>query len=403
MYKYFKELDNPNGFMTLCNNDNLPKIVSLYQFNLRDLPIEVLENLRHILTNIPTIDFLASQLQFIFISYENQVIYGDFLNYQGDNSLVLKMLKEKVNITNNDLLDLLNIYQNYISFLIPLYPEHKDYLNGLNKRIKKVIKFMESKCWIEIPVKPLEQVIWPNNWFITPNGYLYNACTGGKKSGSLFWTLYNIFETLKENKNVIEKFEEYITKLNLVIRDIESGEFVTFEQFYYYTDFTRFPFSQTPELQFLNCSTVYNLVNNTIENITGICYQKNIKTIVLGYLNAQLVLYKYYLYLYKQISYSPNYHNLIGYLKQSESDILLKFCGFHRIDPSLERTIITSSFDNLSDFSSYEENGWTIKVIPSIKYDKEEDAFIEGDLNTSKDKKKYVFLKTQQPEKLKGI
>lgn len=45
MCKYFRELDNPNNFMTLCHNDNLPKMVPLYQFNF----IDVLENPRYIL------------------------------------------------------------------------------------------------------------------------------------------------------------------------------------------------------------------------------------------------------------------------------------------------------------------------------------------------------------------
>ncbi len=387
MYKYFKELDNPNDFTTLCKNDNLSEMVPLFNLYLKDLPIEVLENLKHVFAELSTIDLLVSQLPFIFIPDEKQYIYGDFQNYQADNSPFLETIKKKIDITNNDLLDLLNIYKKYIFFLVFFYPEHKDYLNGLNRRIEKALKFIETKSWIEIPVKPFEQIIWPNNWYITPNGYLYNACRGGKKSGSLFWTLYDIFETLEKNKNVIKNFKEHITKLKFSIKNIENGGFVTFEQFYNYTSFTRFPFSQIQGLQVLDNSIIYDLEKNTTEYIMGICCQKNIKTIVLGYLNAQLALYEYYLHLYKQISSSPNYPNLIGDLRQYESDILLKFCGFHHIEPSLKKTIITSSIDNISSFSIYEENGWTIKVISPIKYDKEEDAFVERDLNVKVKKK----------------
>lgn len=391
MYKYFKELDNPNDFTTLYKNDNLPERILLFQQYLKDLPTEVLENLKYVLTNLSVIDLLVSKLQFILIPDEKQNEYYDFQNYQGDNEPFLETIKKKIDVTNNDLLDLLSIYKKYISYMIYFYPEHKDFLNGLNERTKKAIKFIETKSWIEIPVKPIEQVIWPNNWYITPNGYLYNACTGGKKSGSLYWTLYTIFGTLKENKSVIEKFNEHIAKLSLEIRNIENRKFVTVEQFFYYTDFTRFPSSEIPGLQVLDNSIIYDLENNTTEVIIGICCQKNIKTIVLGYLNAQLSLYEYYLQLYKQISSSPNYPDLIGNLGKNESDRLLKFCGFHRIEPSLRKTITTSSIDNISNFSAYEEKGWTIKTIPPIKYDEEEDTFIEKEIPVKVKKNIFIY------------
>ena len=65
------------------------------------------------------------------------------------------------------------------------------------------------------------------------------------------------------------------------------------------------------------------------------------------------------------------------------SDILVRYCKFHKISSVLDKTIISSSI-NLNGFINYLENDWSLMIVPTIRKDYDDlylhlvyDSFIE--------------------------
>lgn len=342
MCPYFYELDKKDQFMTYYQNDELPKQVPLFQYPIGSISIDQLSELKQVLKILPMIDLLITELTRLWIPEEKQEVYAEFLNFKADNEPVALYVQRKIDITNNDLLDLLEIYSRYVSFLMYFFKEEN--LKTISKLLKSTIKWVEGMCWIEIPVQKNKPQLWPDNWYITPNGYLYNACQNGKKTGGLFWTFQSILD-ISKTENAKELLEQKIESLKKHIASLEARDYVTFFEYEPYMDYTPFPFSNMQED--LGCS-----------------YQKNIKLLVLGHLNAELCLYEQYLNLYEKNK--GCIRSLLPGIDQTEEDVLVGICAFHRVEPTEEKIITTSSENAFEQLFNYQQNGWTIRVISPI-------------------------------------
>lgn len=347
MYPYFYELEKKGQFVTYCQSMEKVKEVPLFQYPIQSISINQLSELKQVLEILPTIDLLLARLKVLLVPNEKQEAYTDFLNYDADNRSVIQSIKGKIDITNNDLLDLLKIYLEYVSFLMLFF--QKENLQAISKLLKSTIKWVEGMCWIEIPVQKTKEQLWPDNWYITPNGYLYNACKNGKKTGGLFWTFHSI-SSMIEKLNSKKLFQKKIEELKRHIASLESRDYVTFFEYEPYRDYAPFPFSSMPNIQ--------------SEEELGCSYQKNLKILVLGYLNAELCIYEHDLKLYEEKQ--GKIEILFPDINHTEEDILIQIYGFHRVEPIKERTITTLSETSLELLGKYQQQGWTIRIVPSI-------------------------------------
>ena len=70
---------------------------------------------------------------------------------------------------------------------------------------------------------------------------------------------------------------------------------------------------------------------------------------------------------------------LIEMTNNDIGDILVRCCGFHKVESTQTKTITTSLINYESEFSDYINNGWTIRFIPPIIINKDKKNIEEYD------------------------
>ena len=230
--------------------------------------------------------------------------------------------------------------------------------------------------------------MWPNAWYITPNGYLYNTGSGHNE-GNLKYPLYNIYNCLKQNREV-PNINHYQHIANILKRG-----YITYNEFEYYSNLMyKLPTIITPEVEhdresykkFLEMSKeeMGNLINYSKIKQPSIerSYQKNLITLIIGHLAAESSLYSSF------NKINESYHkekivNKLQYLTNNDiGDILVRFCGFHKIESTVDNTITTSSLNGITEFSEYLHKGWNLHIIPKIIYDRQEDELFSMNFNS---------------------
>lgn len=350
MIKYFKELDNRDYYLALVNvEDNGRKQVFDYK-----IPLSFFEKYSDIFRYG---DFFANIFnRFDINEWFHKNFYRDyesacdalseFESIKEEINWILEDYK-KININSNDIESYLYLLKRISLLFTDLLSYNNEFYLMFNQKIKNALKDLENIKTIEYKPNKVDNIYQPDAWYITPNGFLYNAGKYGHKSRDLTFNYKRIISYIRSN-NCFENHEisdKYFKEANI----IKSNGYVTANQFQTFLNYI----SQPAYLEKINDVFVTR--------------DKNINQLVIGIVNAQGCLYKFFEDL---CIYTDNpileIKKLIEMTNNYLGDILVRCCGFHKVESTQEKTITTSLVDYESQFSEYINNGWTIKFIPPI-------------------------------------
>ncbi len=399
MYEYFSELETLSNFKTYLLRETFDKNQDC---SIREIPFstELLKQLETLFPKLNKIDKLIIALDenlfsktpnYNLFSHGSLLNYGHFFQKRDETYYQTHYdLKENIKLTSWDLYLLLNEMLLYMPFLTSFYPDYQDFFLNTQKEIQKILVTLNLKSTIKNSPKSNGKVlIWPNAWYITPSGYLYN--TGfGHTHGNLKYQLNMImYESLKQNKKVPN------INNNQHINDILKRGYITYSEFEHYSHLMyKLPTIITPEVEHdRECyKNMLKMSKEKIENLIHSSkikwphqersYQKNLITLIIGHLAAESSLYSSF----SRINESCHKKEIIEKLQtltaNDISDVFVRFCGFHKIESTIDHTITTSSLNGIVEFSEYLKKGWNLHIVPKIIYDKYNDELSQLDFNS---------------------
>ena len=398
MYKYFHELENLKSFKTYLirksfdkeqdlsikniffSDSLLKKLSELFpKINIVDKLIIALNE--ELITNTPTYNLLPYDTWFNMecFFYDKDEYYLESNHY----------LREKIDLTSWNLQYTLEKISKMISYLINFYPNYKEFLLNTQKEIKIILNEIEIKSTIKISSKSNgDTVNWPNAWYITPNGYLYNTGLGHQTGNLIYSFCYVICDYLKHNKNIPNI--SYYSKINNILKRgyITYGEFQNYSHLAY-----NLPTIITPEVEhdivrYKNILKMNDKEYNKAKNDPEFkwpeperSYQKNLITLIIGHLAAETSLYSSFIKLNESLYKNKLIAQLNTLAMNDLKDILIRFSGFHKIESTVDNTITTCSLNGITEFSEYLKKGWNLHIIPGIIYDKNLAKLVEVDFN----------------------
>lgn len=223
--------------------------------------------------------------------------------------------------------------------------------------------------------------IWPNSWYITPNGYLYNS--GGEESHKEGNLVYPYDKVKKAINNEIDIIYDFIgnpieNTLNNIpytiptgpsledIKQILNRGYITYGELIFYTNkIGYFPDGITKD--------------DMMEDISN---QESLIKIVVGHMAAASSFYS----AFTKLNATQNPIESLKTLKEVTAndldDILVRFCGFHKISYQDKKTITTTSYEIESIFREYLNQGWNVELVPKIYYDKHDKEIKETNLDS---------------------
>ena len=396
MYKYFVELEKLKDFKTYLIRESFNKNQDLHISNSA-FTEDFLKRLNKIVSKIIIIDELIMALNESLIIKENDLLpFEDQLGiiefFQYREEIYFKshhILKEKINLTFNDLKFILKNLYYIINYLVIFYPNYKDFLLKTQQEIKTLSDEMEMKTVIKLPSKSDAVIVtWPNSWYITSNGYLYNSGLGHKR-GNLNYSYYDICDSLKHNKNIpsINYYQH--------INDILKRGYITYDEFQTYSNLMyKLPTVFTPEIEqeLMRYKNILEMDKEEYKKMSTSeiewpqierSYQKNLITLIIGHLAAETSLFSSFIKINESLHKNEIITQLNHLTMNDLRDVLVRFSGFHKIESSIDNTITTSSLNGITEFSEYLKRGWNLQIIPRIIYDKNEDKLVEMDFNSS--------------------
>ncbi len=396
MYKYYSELENLREFKTFLVRENLSKEQDLFIHNI-SFSDNLLKRLGNLFPKLNKIDEWIMALNEDLISKvpEHKFLSYDATFFQWREERYFEShydLRENISLTSWNLQCVLRDIDSSIHDLVEFYPFYKKFLLSTQKEIQMVLNEIEIKSTVKIPPKSDRVIVeWPNSWYITPNGYLYNTGgAGGHKEGNLVYPFYyDICNLLKQNKRVPDK-NHYNH-----IRDILKRGYVTYGEFQYYSHLMyRFPTVITPEVidDIKRYKSILEMSGDEYKKMITSSefewpqpersYQKNLITLIIGHLAAETSLYSSFV----RMSESCHKKELITQLRQLTRndirDVLVRFCGFHKVESIVDNTITTCSLNGITEFSEYLKRGWNLHIIPRIVYDECMDKLSEMDFSS---------------------
>lgn len=351
MIKYFKELDNRDDYyLALVNvEDNGRKQLFDYK-----IPLSFFEKYSDIFrygdffVNIfNRFDINEWFHKNFYRDYESACdALSEFESIKEEINWILEDYK-KININSNDIESYLYLLKRISLLFTDLLSHNSEFYLTFNQKVKNALKDLENIKMIEYKPNKVDNIYQPDAWYITPNGFLYNAGKYGHKSRDLTFNYKRIISYIRSN-NRFENHEisdKYFKEANM----IKGNGYVTADQFQTFLNYI----SQPAYLEKINDVFVTR--------------DKNINQLVIGIVNAQGCLYKFFEDL---CIYTDNpileIKKLIEMTNNYLGDILVRCCGFHKVESTQEKTITTSLVDYENQFSEYINNGWTIKFIPPI-------------------------------------
>jgi hypothetical protein len=199
-----------------------------------------------------------------------------------------------------------------------------------------------------------ENYIIPNCYYINPKGVLYN-CFGnqGHKEVNMVYTYMLIKDAFydiryisissdgkisleRELRIELEKYKRIITTNSITRDDVFS---------YLHMD----------------CCDLDNQL--LINNITGI-------------ISSKICLLEYFINIKNKYKYSLKdiMNEIVLQSNDDINDVLVRLCGFHKIETIVDKIITTSSLD-LNQFLNYLDNDFNIYIIPEIVIDHKSDEY----------------------------
>ncbi len=402
MYKYFSELEKLRDFKTYLVREFFDKAQDLLISNITfsDTLLKKLSNLFPKLNKIDKLivalneDLMMKTPEYNLLPYEVWMDNGEFFQHRDEYYFESHHnLSEKIDLTSWNLQCLLREISYSINYLVDFYPNYKEFLLSTQKEIKMLSNEIEIKSMVKIPPKNDGIIVnWPNSWYITPNGYLYNTGFGHKRGNLVYSLYYDIYNFLKHNERVPNI--NYYRHINNILKRgyITEGEFQDYSHLIY-----KLPTIITPEVEhemerYKNMCRIRKESEKKYKKMisssefkwpeTERSYQKNLITLIIGHLAAETSLYSSFVRMNKSC-YKNEILTQIRHLTMNDiSDVLVRFSGFHKIESIVDNTITTSSLNGITEFSEYLKRGWNLHIIPRIVYDEVEDKLSEMDFNS---------------------
>lgn len=199
--------------------------------------------------------------------------------------------------------------------------------------------------------------IIPNSYYINSKGFLYNS--------------------LSENGEYHKG-----TKLIYPYNDIKSS--------FYGEKFCRLDGLHTIILEDKLQSAIetYNRIisDNAFDSFDVKCYINMLCTdyndpllmkLMLGIITSKIALLEKFIEIKNtSVDHKKIMDKIIEESNDDISDILVRLCGFHKIESQVDRTITTSSL-NINDFKNYLDRDFKLTIIPPILFNREYDDLYE--------------------------
>lgn len=357
MIKYFKELDNrENYYLPLVDiQDHGKKEIFDYQIPLSFIEkysdvFKTSESLVNIYKNFDIDKWFHENM---YIDYENACsVSSTFESINEEMHWILEDYKE-INVSSKSIECYFNLIKRLSLLFTDLFPKNKSYYDNFYNILKQATEELSEIHTISYVPDKRDNIYQPNAWFITPNGYLYNPGRDGHKSRDFTFLCNRLKcdimdnEVLPENKKTSKRY------LNMA-RDIEEKGYITAGQFKTFLNYISQP--------------VY------LDSINGIpiTREKHIVDIVVGIIMAHSYFYDFF---EEFINYVENPKTEINKLSKWTDDdivdILVRCCGFHKVETNIDKTITTSCINYEVELEEYIKRDWTIQFIPPIIINKE--------------------------------
>lgn len=357
MIKYFKELDHRESyFLPLVNiYDGGERCVSSFE-----VPVSFLEKF-HDVFKIAT-SLISMYKIFDIDGWFRENMYHDYEEacfVSSEYSRIAELLvwyDERIINPNEEMESYLYLLQRLAKLFTLLYPKQKDYYRKICCILERATMELKEMSTIHYIPNRVDNIYQPDTWYITPNEYLYNIGKDSHTSRDLTFSYQNLKRDIIENKPCIQissgKYFE-------MARHIEENGYITLHQFKWFLNYA----SQPVCLDFINK--------------TPIIREKHIVHMVLGIIMARACFYQFFEE-YLQFAKNPQLEivKLSKLTNDLISDILVRCCGFHKVESARDKTITTSCVNYEVMFDEYIKSGWTIQFIPPIIMNKEK-GYIE--------------------------
>ncbi len=365
MIKYFKELENREEYyLALVNvEDNGKKEVYDYR-----IPLSFIEKYSEIFKQGDLLINIFNRFNIdewfkknIYIDYENACsVSSEFESIEEEIYWILDEYK-KIDFSSKAIENYLYLIKRLSFIYIDLFPKNKEYYTSLNKTIIEAINELKKYMTIQYEQNKKDNVYQPDAWYITPNGYLYNVGKYGHKGRDLSFNYNRIKYSINYNENILENHKTSDGYLNMS-KEIKEKGYITTGQFKNFLNYI----SQPVYLEYINGIPVTR--------------ERHIIELILGIINAKACFYRFFedLYIYTE-SPQNEIEKIIDWTNDDIGDILVRCCGFHKVESTQTKTITTSLINYESEFSDYINNGWTIRFIPPIIINKDKKNIEEYD------------------------
>ncbi len=363
MIKYYKELENRlNYYLPLVNVDDKGK-KEIFNYEISFLFIEKYaslfknsESLISIYKNFNIDEWLKMNKH---INYEAACfLYNEFENIKEELYWTLAEYK-KINFSSNALENYLYSIERLSFLYIDLFPNNKEYYILINKEIKEAIAELKKYNTIVYNPNKKDDIYQPDAWYITPNGYLYNPGRNGHKSRDLAFNYNKIKNSIDNNESILDNHENSNGYLNISKKIKENG-YITAGQFKMFLNYI----SQPAYLESINRIPITR--------------EKHILQLILGIINAQACFYRFFedLCIYTKDP-KNEIEKIIHWTNDDIGDVLVRCCGFHKVESMQEKTITTSCINYENELREYINNGWNVTFISPFIIDEDNECLKE--------------------------
>lgn len=352
MVKYFNMLENRKEFfLALINNQKREEI---YSFNC-NIPISYIEKYSNLFEKTEFLIDIYKNFDInqwfdknVYINYEKVCsVLNEFENIKEEIDWILEDYK-KIDCTSKAIQDYLYLIKRLSYIYMDLFPNERDFYALLNKTILEAIEELKIISTVKCKSNKGVNIYQPDAWYITPNNYLYNAGEDGHKSRDLTFNYNRLVRLIVNNEIDLSNHDISSSYFN-ELEEIKENGYITASQFKVYLNYISQP--------------VY------LKSVSGMPITMDKRTIKLvsGIINAQQYFYKFFEDLFINTN-SPisEINKIMKWTKNDIGDILVRCCGFHKIESMLEKTITTSCVDYEIQFEEYIKKGWKIQFVSPI-------------------------------------
>lgn len=357
MVRYYKELEHRlNYYLPLVDIEDKGKKV-LFNY---EIPFSFMEKYTDLFKNSESLINIYKNFNIdewfkknIYIDYENACsVSSEFESIEEEIYWILDEYK-KIDFSSKAIENYLYLIKRLSFIYIDLFPNNKEYYTSLNKTIIEAINELKKYMTIQYVSNKKDDVYQPDAWYITPNGYLYNVGKYGHKGRDLSFNYNKIKYSIKENENILQTHNNSNGYLNMSTEIKEKG-YITAGQFKIFLNYI----SQPAYLEYINGIPVTR--------------ERHIIELILGIINAKADFYRFFEDLY---IYTENPQNeidkIVDWTNDDIGDVLVRCCGFHKIESMQEKTITTSCINYEKELEEYIKNGWNVVFIPPFIIDKD--------------------------------